>query len=236
MALFLLGLAILVHEAGHFIAARRMNIPIRIFSVGFGPKIIGLKRGETEYRLSLIPLGGYVLPDIEDEGDFFAIPVLSRIVMTAGGPLANIFLSVLCIAAINTAVSGFSMAGIFIKPLYQAFFILHQMLASIPLLFSQPDQLSGVVGIVSAGGHYINSSLVNGLQFLALMSLNLALLNLLPIPALDGGKIFLYLLERIHPTFLRLHFPLSIAGWLLVLGLMVYTTAVDVGVLFRAIL
>ncbi|MFZ5644839.1 MAG: site-2 protease family protein [Bacillota bacterium] len=228
IALLLIGLAILIHELGHFIAARRANIPIRIFSVGFGPRILGFTRGGTEYRLSLIPLGGYVLPDIEDEGDFFRISVRSRIIMALGGPLANIALGVVCIAWINAAVNGFSLAGVFVKPFSQAVFLLYQMVAAIPLLFSQPDQLSGVVGIVAQGGQFIGASLLRGLQFMALISLNLAIINMLPIPAMDGGKILLYLMEKIHPALLRLHLPLSVAGWLFVLGLMVYVTAADI--------
>ncbi|MCL6479278.1 MAG: site-2 protease family protein [Peptococcaceae bacterium] len=227
-ALFLIGLAVLVHELGHFIAARRASVPIRVFSVGFGPGICGFKKGKTEYRLSLIPLGGYVLPDIEDEKDFFAIPVKNRTIMAVGGPLANIILSILCFAVINTAVNGFSMAGVFLKPVALAALMLYQMFAVMPLLFSHPDQLSGVVGIVAQGGQFIGVSLLNGLQFLALISLNVAIINMLPIPALDGGKILLYLMEKIHPRLLRLHLPLSVAGWILVMGLMVYVTVADI--------
>ncbi|MCX8045086.1 MAG: RIP metalloprotease RseP [Desulfobacterota bacterium] len=58
----LLGALILVHEFGHFIVAKRLGIRVLKFSLGFGPKIIGTKIGETEYVLSLLPLGGYVKP------------------------------------------------------------------------------------------------------------------------------------------------------------------------------
>jgi regulator of sigma E protease len=58
--------------------------------------------------------------------------------------------------------------------------------------------------------------------------LNLFIMNLLPIPALDGGKILLFLTEKIHPCFLRLHIPLSIAGWVLIMGLTLYTVVIDV--------
>lgn len=228
MVVFIIGLAILVHELGHFLAARRMKIPVRVFSIGFGPKLWALRRGATEYRLSLIPLGGYVLPDIEDEQDYFRIDPGRRVIMAAGGPAANILLAVVCISGINAVVGGFSMTAVLIKPFGQAAAMLFQMTAAIPLLFSQPDQLSGVVGIVAQGGQYIEGGMLYGLQFLALISLNLALINLLPIPALDGGKILLYLMEKVHPGFLRLHFPLSVAGWIFVMGLMVYVTAADI--------
>jgi len=57
---FLLGILVFVHEFGHFIAAKLSNVKVEKFSFGFGPKIIGFSIGETEYRISLIPLGGYV--------------------------------------------------------------------------------------------------------------------------------------------------------------------------------
>jgi len=228
IVLFIIGLAILAHELGHFLAARRVGIPVKVFSVGFGPKLWGLTRGGTEYRISLIPLGGYVLPDIEDEHDFFKIAPGKRVIMAAGGPLFNVFLAVICISVINAVVQGFSVTALFVKPFSQAVAMLYQMAAAIPMLFSRPDQLSGVVGIVAQGGDFIGGGVLYGLQFLALISLNLALINLLPIPALDGGKILLYLMEKIHPGFLRLHLPLSVAGWIFVMGLMVYVTAADI--------
>lgn len=81
----LVGFIILFHEFGHFIAAKGVRIPIAIFSIGFGPKIIVKKWGETEYRLSLVPIGGYVLPEIENEKEFFELPVNKRILMALGG-------------------------------------------------------------------------------------------------------------------------------------------------------
>ena len=69
------SLLIILHELGHFLAAKRMGIPIARFSVGLGPKVWGFKIGETEYWLSMIPCGGYVLPALEDEEAFDKIPL-----------------------------------------------------------------------------------------------------------------------------------------------------------------
>ncbi|MFQ5530909.1 MAG: site-2 protease family protein, partial [Gemmatimonadota bacterium] len=55
-----LGVLIFVHELGHFWAAKAVDIEVSRFSIGFGPKLAGFKRGETEYVLSAVPLGGYV--------------------------------------------------------------------------------------------------------------------------------------------------------------------------------
>jgi regulator of sigma E protease len=66
------------------------------------------------------------------------------------------------------------------------------------------------------------------LQFAVLLNLNLAIFNLLPIAPLDGGKILCALLEKIHPRLARLHTGFAMAGLVLLLGLMVYTTVLDV--------
>lgn len=229
LIVFIIGMLILVHELGHFLVARWMKIPVARFSIGFGPKLWGFKKGETEYWLSLVPVGGYVLPAIEDEAEFFEIPIYKRVVFSIGGPAANILVPIILFAAANILTSGFSFANVFIKPFSQTLDVLINFLAVIPLLFSTPDQLSGVIGVVTLGGQYIGADILRALQFSIMLSLNLAVFNLLPVPALDGGKIVLYLLEKIHPKFLRLHLPLAIAGWVILLGLMVYATALDIG-------
>ena len=58
--LFVLGVLVFVHELGHFLAARRLGVRVLTFSLGFGPKLLKMRRGDTEYCISAIPLGGYV--------------------------------------------------------------------------------------------------------------------------------------------------------------------------------
>lgn len=100
-----IGILIFVHEFGHFIAARLNGIRVEKFSLGFGPKIIGKKIGETEYLISAVPLGGYVkmagqedIPgqDVEKETtneDFSAKTVLQRASVVLAGPFMNIVLA-----------------------------------------------------------------------------------------------------------------------------------------------
>ena len=64
----LLGVLILVHELGHFVFAKIFDVKVLRFSLGFGPRLLGFTRGDTEYRLSLVPLGGYVRLLGEDPG------------------------------------------------------------------------------------------------------------------------------------------------------------------------
>ena len=84
--LLLLGLLILIHEAGHFAAARLAGIPVAGFAVGFGPRVWSRRRGGTEYSLRAFPLGGFVVPAVEGVENFRATP-LGR--LPSRGPPAN---------------------------------------------------------------------------------------------------------------------------------------------------
>jgi len=98
-----LGILVFIHELGHFTVAKLSDIKVEKFSLGFGPKIIGFKKGETEYLLSLLPLGGYVKmvgeapgEDISEEDrrrSFTAKSPLNRAAIVAAGPLMNLVLA-----------------------------------------------------------------------------------------------------------------------------------------------
>ncbi|MBI4734597.1 MAG: RIP metalloprotease RseP [candidate division NC10 bacterium] len=104
-AIVVLGILIFVHELGHFLVAKRSGVGVLKFSLGFGPKLVGVKRGETEYLLSALPLGGYVKMIGEDPGDespeaadaersFSRKSVGTRARIILAGPLANLLLPV----------------------------------------------------------------------------------------------------------------------------------------------
>lgn len=100
-----LGVLIFFHELGHFMVARLFGVGVEKFSLGFGPRIIGKKIGITDYRLSLIPLGGYVKmvgeePDSDiDPADipisFTHKHVAKRMLIVAAGPLFNVLLAII---------------------------------------------------------------------------------------------------------------------------------------------
>ncbi|MDI6791403.1 MAG: RIP metalloprotease RseP [bacterium] len=101
-AIIALGVVILFHEIGHLIVAKRNGVKVKEFSIGFGPKIIGITRGETLYQLSLVPLGGYVRmagdnPDepLSGEGyEFFAKPPWTRIKIVFAGAGMNFVVAI----------------------------------------------------------------------------------------------------------------------------------------------
>ena len=106
--LFVLGVLIFVHELGHFLAARRVGVRVLTFSLGFGPKILRVKRGDTEYCISAIPLGGYVKmagenPDDPRSGqpdEFLSKTKWQRFQILIMGPLMNIVLAVIVLAIV----------------------------------------------------------------------------------------------------------------------------------------
>jgi regulator of sigma E protease len=105
---FVLGIMVLVHEWGHFIVAKLFGVRVEIFSIGFGPRLWGWKRGDTDYRVSGLPLGGYVkmagdnpLEDRKgDTDEFLSKPRWQRVLIALAGPAMNIVLSVLLVAGI----------------------------------------------------------------------------------------------------------------------------------------
>jgi regulator of sigma E protease len=96
-----LGIMVLVHEFGHFAVAKLCGIRVEVFSIGFGKRLFGIKRGDTDYRLSLLPLGGYVKMAGEnpgeaptgDPGEFNAHPRWQRVLVALAGPFANFILA-----------------------------------------------------------------------------------------------------------------------------------------------
>jgi regulator of sigma E protease len=105
-----LGIMVLVHEWGHFIVAKAFGVRVEIFSIGFGTRLWGVKRGDTDYRISALPLGGYVkmagdnpLEDRKgDPDEFLSKPRWQRVLIALAGPAMNIVLSVLLVAGIYT--------------------------------------------------------------------------------------------------------------------------------------
>ena len=110
-AIIVLGILIVVHETGHFLAAKKMGIGVEKFSIGFGRPIWKKKSGETEYILAWIPFGGYVKMVGDEEGEdaektenpelaFNLKPIWRRALVVAAGPAANLLLAILLFAVV----------------------------------------------------------------------------------------------------------------------------------------
>ena len=105
---FVLGVLIFVHELGHFLMARRIGVRVITFSLGFGPKLIGFRRGDTEYCISAVPLGGYVKmagenPDDARTGssdEFLSKSKWQRFQVLIMGPVMNLALAVVLLAIV----------------------------------------------------------------------------------------------------------------------------------------
>ena len=308
--IIVLGVLIFFHEFGHFLIARLFGVGVEKFSLGFGPRLIGKKIGITDYRLSAIPLGGYVKmvgeePDTEiDPADlplsFTHKHVAKRMLIVAAGPVFNILLAVLIffgifwtsgtfimkpsIGAVRagspaaaaglmqgdliTVINGvainswdemaeiinasegqtldlsirrqestldFSIApekvptqnifgeeiqryviGIeasresysremnpieaFSESLKQSYRVIELMVVIIAKLIKgdiSTDTLGGPIMIAQMAGDSAKAGVGSLIFFIALISINLAVINLLPIPVLDGGHLLFFLIEAI---------------------------------------
>ncbi len=106
--LIVLSVLVLVHEFGHFIAAKRLGVRVEKFSFGFGPKLFSIKRGDTEYLISAIPLGGYIKMAGDEPGEgltgksfeFLSRSVWDRFQVIFAGPILNYVLAFLIFSVI----------------------------------------------------------------------------------------------------------------------------------------
>src|SRR5579859_4155018 len=107
-----LGTLVFIHEFGHYAAAKLFGVRVLVFSFGFGKRLFGFRRGDTDYRVSAVPLGGYVrmagdTPEDErtgDPGDFLEKPKWQRFLILLAGPGMNLLIAI-------AVVTGLSMVG-----------------------------------------------------------------------------------------------------------------------------
>lgn len=215
VGLLILSLVIFLHEMGHFLAAKGLGVPAPIFSVGLGPVIWRRNWGGTEYRLSVLPLGGYVLFGRGE--NFNETRAFERIIIYAAGPIAN-FLTALAIFGGDV----YLLAGQF-----------WAVMGIVGQLFSGQvgvDQLAGPLGIMEAAGTAATLGVSRLLNFIAFLSINLGVLNLLPLPILDGGQIILAALEgvtrrRVHDN---VRIAVALVCWGMILLLIAHVTLNDI--------
>ena len=249
LTLLMLSILVVVHEFGHYIAAKKMGVFVEEFSIGMGPLVFSKQGKETQFSIRALPLGGFckmrgegdaedvsetavegkdtlaesealslkkaenteqMAPDgnggslqnahqSDDPGSFANKSKGQRFVILVAGAAMNIlFAFVLLIvvflirganpvqALANAAVSTVNFAG----AIYQSLYML--VTGQVGM-----NEMAGPIGMVSMVHDFFQYGAVTLMTFTALISVNLGVINLLPLPALDGGQIFIIIIEKI---------------------------------------
>src|SRR5437870_4185667 len=258
-----LGVLVFVHELGHFVVAKRLGILVQRFSIGFGPVILSHRKGETEYALSAMPLGGYVkMLGEEDENDpaviaeperaFSTQPARRRAAIVFAGPAMNFVFAFLVYAILFatvgaevpshdyrigieasrdwTQVSAPRAVLMAAQQTWSASVVVFKGLLLMVQGRVSPRELGGPIAIARAAGQQARAGARYFLTMLAFLSINLGVLNLLPIPALDGGHLAFFGIEGLMRRPLRQrHRELAQqVGLLLLITLMVFVFYNDI--------
>lgn len=219
--LILLGILVTIHEGAHFLVAKLCKVRVNEFSIGFG-KILWSKQGkETKYSLRLIPLGGFVSMEGEEEpsdkeGSFSKCGILKKLAIVSAGAITNILFGILVYFVLVTALYGFDVAR------SSTWRFIGALADSIKILITGKttiNDLAGPVGIATIVSQ--TSSFADFIYMLSVISLSLGITNLLPVPPLDGGKNLIYIIEWIKRKPLKEETTLKIqmAGFVLIIGL-----------------
>src|SRR5437763_5358201 len=116
--IIVLGTLIFVHEAGHFLVAKLFRVRVLVFSFGFGKRLFGFRRGPTDYRVSLVPLGGYVrmAGDTPEENqpanpdEFLSKPKWQRFLILLAGPFMNLVIALTFVAGLLMTLGSETLA------------------------------------------------------------------------------------------------------------------------------
>lgn len=256
--LVVLVVLIVVHEFGHFVAAKWAKMRVDEFGIGYPPRALTITSvGETKYTLNWIPFGGFVKifgedheNQVPDPRAFNARPRYLQALVLLAGIAMNLALAWVLFSIIlmfphyvsshefvrgQPVVSAFVSGAVVTVEVTKAVAVgLAQFFAGVFTLSADLSQVSGPVGIAGAVGDAAADGWQPLLSLTALISINLALINLIPIPALDGGRLLFVIIEAV----LRRPLPRSLAGTVNAVGfaalliLMVVVTASDLLKLF----
>jgi regulator of sigma E protease len=187
-----LVLLVVIHEYGHFLAAKLFGITPTEFSVGFGPRLYMKKKAGTEWSLRLIPAGGYCAMD---DKDLNALPAKKRIMVFAAGPLTNLVLALISYYIFRVLNGHF---GVF-EALHGAFQTVISIFPSIgESIMSAFDVSSNAVTMAESSTQIVNTiasqpgvreMLASVMNLVYVLNILLFVCNIIPIPALDGGHI-----------------------------------------------
>ncbi len=231
--IFLLGILVFIHEGGHFIVAKFCKVKVNEFALGFGKTIISKKIGETVYALRMIPLGGFVRMEgeeqpSEEKGAFNNAKTWKKILIVAAGGLVNIIFAIIIV---------FLLVIFYYKyPLKEALQVTgtfaYSIIESLKILFSGNVTINELMGPVGISSIIVQTTdLVNYIYLIAAVSLSLGVTNLLPIPPLDGGKILIYIIEAIRrkPIKEETEIAIQMTGFVCIIILSIFVMMNDIG-------
>jgi regulator of sigma E protease len=237
--IFVFSIIVLVHEFGHFLAARASGVKVYEFSIGFpfSPKLCTIFcNRETEFTLRLLPLGGFVrFSETGDEGakELFGAPPLKRAFIMVAGSIFNIaFAFLIFIPIFMTGEHVY-----FIEAMLLSVKTLWEMLSGTLMFFiglfsgqGGMELLSGPVGIAAMAGKAASGGFLSIFYFTGVLSVSLGIMNLFPLPALDGGQLLLLSIEGIikKPIGIKTHQAMNLIGLALFLVLTVIVTCKDI--------
>jgi regulator of sigma E protease len=222
---------VFIHEGGHFLVAKLCKVKVNEFAIGFGPTIWKSKNTQTKYALRIIPLGGFVSMEGEDEhsdaeGSFSKASIPKRIAIIIAGGMVNIIFGLLLF---------FILASIVQKSIYYGFLstlnFSTSIIESLKMLFTgnvSVNDLTGPIGISTMVAQ--TQGVDEFVYLLALISLSLGVTNLLPFPPLDGGKVVIYIIEAIRrePMKEQTEINIQMIGFAIIIGLTIFVAYNDI--------
>ncbi len=243
VTLLILSALVVAHEFGHFIAARKNGVFVEEFAIGMGPKLFKRQGKETLFTIRALPIGGFCKmrgeePELDEEGNILPqdpkapIDPLSfeskskkqKFVILVAGSAMNIIFAWVCLLILAFFVGQnniFEAIGLAFVNTGRFAGIIFQSLAMIFQGQVGMDDVAGPIGMVSLVGLFMDQGIVGILSFTALISVNLGVINMLPIPALDGGHIFILLIEAITGRELspKVQGLINMIGFVAIMGL-----------------
>ncbi|MCO4793731.1 MAG: site-2 protease family protein [Bacteriovoracaceae bacterium] len=248
LSLFLFSL-VFIHELGHFVIAKILGFNVTEFSIGLGPKVIKFKKNGITYALSLFPIGGKVAikgenpnESKDEEGDFHHAQPIKKLSVALAGPLSNIAMTLFIFFGLAFTSAQLKNKSYDYRVQKSIQFSYDSTIdwskkigKGITSLFikeakaTEQASLSGPLVLTKLAVDTYKVSFRIFLEFLAVISLNLAVINLLPIPLLDGGHIFLGIFETLSKRRipLKIHAIANRIGMYLILSLTVTAVGQD---------
>jgi regulator of sigma E protease len=253
--IIVLVVLILVHEFGHFIAAKLCGMRVDEFGIGFPPKLWGFQAGETFYSINALPFGGFVKIHGEDASEngqapdprsFSGKPRILQAVVLVAGIVMNIILAWFIFSGLlmtsqwvgpNLVSTPLTLVPALIQGAQDTWNItvataeaLGNFFMTLLTLTANLSQVTGPVGIANAVGQASANGWSDLLTLVALISINLAIINIIPIPALDGGRLLFVVIEGIirRPLKASISNAVNATGFALLVLLMVVVTLHDV--------